>query len=61
LKLLALYPGLDHLPITFSILDPVITRGTLDPVEKLTDWELFQSLTSELVSPNIEIHSSNEA
>jgi hypothetical protein len=36
-------------------------RKALDPVEKLTDWELFQSLASGLVSPNIQIHSSNEA
>jgi hypothetical protein len=33
----------------FSILDPVRTREALDPVEKLTDWELFQSLASELI------------
>jgi hypothetical protein len=45
----------------FSILDPVRTREALDPVEKLTDWELFQSLASELISPNIQIHSSDEA
>jgi hypothetical protein len=51
----------DHLPIIFSILDPVRTREALDPVEKLTDWELFQILASEVISPNIQIHSSNEA
>jgi hypothetical protein len=53
----------DHLPelIMFSILDPVTMRETSDSVEKLTDWELFQSLASELKSPNIEIHSSHEA
>jgi hypothetical protein len=51
----------DHLPITFSILDPVGTREALHPVEKLRDWELFQCLASELVSQNIQIHSSNEA
>jgi hypothetical protein len=45
----------------FSILDPVRTTEALDPVEKLTDWELFQSLTSELMSQKIQIHSSNEA
>jgi hypothetical protein len=33
----------------------------LDQVEKLTDWELFQSLLSELITPNILIHSSYEA
>jgi hypothetical protein len=45
----------------FSILDPVRTREASDPVEKLTDWELLQSFASELISPNIQIHSSNEA
>jgi hypothetical protein len=45
----------------FSFLDPDGTRKTLDSVEKLTDCELFQSLASELVSPNIQIHCSNEA
>jgi hypothetical protein len=45
----------------FSIPDPVRTREALDPVEKLTDWELFQSLVSELISPSIQILSSNEA
>jgi hypothetical protein len=45
----------------FSILHPVRTREALDPVEKLTDCELFQSLAPELISQNIKIHSSNEA
>jgi hypothetical protein len=45
----------------FSILDPVRTRESLDPIVKPTDWELFQNLASELMSPNIWIHSSNEA
>jgi hypothetical protein len=39
---------LDHLPM-FSILDPVRTMEALNPVEKLTDWELFQSLASEFI------------
>jgi hypothetical protein len=30
----------DHLPIMFSILDPVKMREALDPVEKLTGWEV---------------------
>jgi hypothetical protein len=30
--------------VMFSILDP------LDPIEKLTDWELFQNFASELLS-----------
>jgi hypothetical protein len=48
----------NQIPIMFSILDPVKMRETVDPVEKLMNWELFQSLTSELVSPNIQIYSS---
>jgi hypothetical protein len=51
----------DHLPIMFSILDPVRTREASVPVEKLTDWELLQSLVSELVTLNIQIYSSNKA
>jgi hypothetical protein len=51
----------DHQPIMFSILDPVRTRTALDPVAKLTDWELFQSLASALISPNIQTHYSDEA
>jgi hypothetical protein len=35
--------------------------ATFDPVEELTDLELFQSSASELISPNIPIHSCNEA
>jgi hypothetical protein len=31
----------NHVPIMFSILYPVKMREALDPVEKLTDWELF--------------------
>lgn len=34
---------LDHLPIMISILDPVRTKEALDPIEKLTDWELFKA------------------
>jgi hypothetical protein len=45
----------------FSILDYVITKEALDPVENLTNWVLFQSPASEFISPNIQIHSSNEA
>jgi hypothetical protein len=45
----------------FSILGPVRTREALAPVEKLTEWELFKSLASEVTSPNIHIHSYNKA
>jgi hypothetical protein len=38
----------DHLPVMFNILDPLRTRESLDPVEKLRDCELFQSLASEV-------------
>jgi hypothetical protein len=38
----------DHLPVMFSNLNPVRTREALYPVEKLKDWERFQSLASEL-------------
>jgi hypothetical protein len=45
----------------FTITKPVRTRETSNPVGKLGDWELLQSLASELTSPNILIHFSNEA
>jgi hypothetical protein len=45
----------------FRIPDPVRTKEIFEPLEKLTDLELFQSLTSELTSPNPQIHSPNEA
>jgi hypothetical protein len=47
----------DHLPIVFHILDHVKIRNLSEPVEKFTDWERFQSLASELVSPRVEINS----
>jgi hypothetical protein len=40
----------DHLPIMFCILDHIKARKILDPVEKFTDWERFQSLASALVA-----------
>jgi hypothetical protein len=51
----------DHLPIIFHILDHVKIRNLSDPIEKFTDWERFQSLASELISPKIEITSEVEA
>jgi hypothetical protein len=36
-------------------------RESLDSVEILREWELFQNLISEHISPNIQIHFSNEA
>jgi hypothetical protein len=51
----------DHLPIAFHILDHVTTRNLSDPVEKFTDWERFQNIASNLVSPRIQINSGVEA
>jgi hypothetical protein len=33
----------------------------LEPIEKFTDWDQFQSLASELISPRIKINSGVEA
>jgi hypothetical protein len=51
----------DHLPIIFHILDHVKIRNFSNPIEKFTDWDRFQSLASELISPKIEIKSGVEA
>jgi hypothetical protein len=51
----------DHLTVTFSFLDTVNAGETLDLSEKLTHWELIQSLAFELISPNIPINLPNEA
>jgi hypothetical protein len=45
----------DHLPIVFHILDHVQMRNLSEPIEKFTDWDRFQRLTSELITPKIEI------
>jgi hypothetical protein len=37
------------------------SREALDPVKNCIDWQQFQSLASELISPSIQIHSSEEA
>jgi endonuclease V-like protein UPF0215 family len=47
----------DHLPIIFHILDHVRTKQISEPLEKFTDWERFQRLASNLVSPRVEINS----
>jgi hypothetical protein len=52
---------LDHLPIMFHILDHVRTKQISKPLEKFTDWERFQSLASNLISPRVEINSGVEA
>jgi endonuclease/exonuclease/phosphatase (EEP) superfamily protein YafD len=51
----------DHLSIMFCIMDYIKDREMLDPVEKFTDWERFQSLASVLVSPRMEINLCVEA
>jgi hypothetical protein len=51
----------DHLPIIFHILDHVRTHNLSVPAEKFTDWERFQSLASNLISPSIQINSGVEA
>jgi hypothetical protein len=45
-----------HLPVAFHLLDHVRTR-----IDTLTDWERFQSLASEIISPRIQIKSREEA
>jgi hypothetical protein len=52
---------LDHLPIIFHILDNAKIRNLSEPIEKFIDWDRFQSLASELVSPRIEINTVVEA
>jgi hypothetical protein len=51
----------DYLPVKFSFADHVRARDVLYPAEKFTDWEQFQSLPSQIVSPKIQVHSSEEA
>jgi hypothetical protein len=51
----------DHLPILFHILDHVKIRNLSEPIEKYTDWEQFQSLASDLISPRLEINTGVEA
>jgi hypothetical protein len=50
----------DHLPIIFHILDHVKIRNLSEPIENFTDWDRFQSLASERISPRIEINSGVE-
>jgi hypothetical protein len=51
----------DHLPIVFHMLKHVTTKKLLEPFEKFTDWERFQNLASNLISPRMEINSGVEA
>jgi hypothetical protein len=51
----------DHLRILFHIMDHVTTRNLSEPIEKFTEWERFQSLASDIVSPRAQINSEVEA
>jgi hypothetical protein len=51
----------DHLSIVFHTLEHVTTKKLSEPFEKVTDWERFQNLASNLISPRIEINSGVEA
>jgi hypothetical protein len=51
----------DHLPIIFHILDHIRTKNVSAPLEKITYWERFQNLASNLISPRLEINSGVEA
>jgi hypothetical protein len=51
----------DLIPIIFHLLDHIRSRNLSDPVDKFTDWERFQRLASELISPKIKINSEEEA
>jgi hypothetical protein len=53
--------GSDPLPIVFYTMDPVRTTKVLEPIEKFTDWERFQSLTTKLLSSRFKINSGVEA
>jgi hypothetical protein len=50
----------DHLPIIFHILDHVKIRNLSDPIAKFTDWERFQSLASDLISPTLDINTGKK-
>jgi hypothetical protein len=45
----------DHLPYRFCILGHVKAREILDPVEKFTAWERFQSLNSASHPPESKL------
>jgi hypothetical protein len=39
----------DHIPTVFRMLDHIRIRNISDQVDKLIDWERFQSLASDLI------------
>jgi hypothetical protein len=51
----------DNLPTVFYILDHVGVRNLSEPVKQFTNWDIFQSLSSDLISPRIEINSGVKA
>jgi hypothetical protein len=46
----------DHPPIAFHRLGHAKIRNNSEPTEKFTDWNRFQRLASELITPKIEIY-----
>jgi hypothetical protein len=51
----------DHLPIIFYIMDHIRTTKLLEPLNKFIDWDYFQSLATDVMSPRIEINSRIDA
>jgi hypothetical protein len=51
----------DHFPIVFHMLDHVKIKNLSEPIDIFTDWDRFQNLASELISPKVEINSGVEA
>jgi hypothetical protein len=54
---LTFWNQITYLPVIFNVLDHISTRNLSGPVDKLADWERFQSLASEIISPVIQINS----
>jgi hypothetical protein len=50
----------DHLPIFLNILDQVCARDNSARVERHTDWDLFRSLTSDLIHPRLQADTVEE-
>jgi hypothetical protein len=50
-----------HLPILFYMLDHVSTRDISAPIEIFRDWEPFQNIASEIITPRVQIQSTEDA
>jgi hypothetical protein len=50
-----------NVPHKKVFLEHVRTTHLLDPVDKFTEWEQFESLVSESISPRIQINFGDEA